>query len=461
MTQPDKYVQQTDFSDTEKNGNNVNGTSLDNELASIGSSINHTIDNLGMIQRDDGQLKNGIVTKDKLDANLQGAIDNVEKIAIGIIPDATETIKGGVLIATDQDIIDGTNNNKVVTPKKLKEQKDSINNHFNGEVSRLDAVVTSNSNAIVTKQESNIIDLKANFPVTGNDSILYIDKSTNDIYCWSSTDSQYKKLTNHQSTIDRVYDNEQATTLLNTSVTELNQGIANNKSNIKVRKDTIAYVSATQISWSGKISNDNGTILESQTPLIADIALEHDGITARTPIVDKTYYMFVYVKDGVYKAVFDVDSTGATLPVNDAFQLIFPFKTDGTGLLEDGLAVRRGDAIEYILRPDPIIDKAWTPTTGIYTYNYPVSVPDNCIGNFNIIMGGDSTTTAALEAWMKINGKRVFKSLIQCQYPEYDSSTSAADIIDSSNVEVITYMSGTFNQSRYAQIETISYIYER
>lgn len=54
--------------------------------------------------------------------NVQAALAALKPIAVNGVPDATETVKGIIRIATQQEVNDGVSANTVVTPKTLKER---------------------------------------------------------------------------------------------------------------------------------------------------------------------------------------------------------------------------------------------------------------------------------------------------------------------------------------------------
>ncbi|MCO0615445.1 hypothetical protein M8756_19445, partial [Lutimaribacter sp. EGI FJ00015] len=54
--------------------------------------------------------------------NVQSALAALKPIAVNGVPDATETVKGIIRIATQQEVNDGDSANTVVTPKTLKER---------------------------------------------------------------------------------------------------------------------------------------------------------------------------------------------------------------------------------------------------------------------------------------------------------------------------------------------------
>lgn len=72
MTQPAQYTPTTDFSQDEANSvsgrSNVRTAQLDTEFINIQTSINQLVTNIGLLQRDDGALLDGIVTMQALSA---------------------------------------------------------------------------------------------------------------------------------------------------------------------------------------------------------------------------------------------------------------------------------------------------------------------------------------------------------------------------------------------------------
>lgn len=78
MPQPQAFERQTDF--TERDGDDTDHPALNQELDAVALSIEGVRDNLALIQRDDGGLKNGIVTADTIAPN---AFDAVFDEAIG------------------------------------------------------------------------------------------------------------------------------------------------------------------------------------------------------------------------------------------------------------------------------------------------------------------------------------------------------------------------------------------
>lgn len=76
MAQPPDYVQAFDFGDfaTSNPTSPLPGASVDTELVNIATSINAINDNIALIQRDDGELKNLSVGIEQLDASVAALI---------------------------------------------------------------------------------------------------------------------------------------------------------------------------------------------------------------------------------------------------------------------------------------------------------------------------------------------------------------------------------------------------
>ena len=72
MAQPQAYNRETDF--TERDGDDTNHAGINAELDAAALSINQLRDNLALIQRDDGALKNGIVTAESLSDSAFNAV---------------------------------------------------------------------------------------------------------------------------------------------------------------------------------------------------------------------------------------------------------------------------------------------------------------------------------------------------------------------------------------------------
>lgn len=72
MAQPQAYNRETDF--TERDGDDTNHAGINTELDAAALSINQLRDNLALIQRDDGALKNGIVTAESLSDSAFNAV---------------------------------------------------------------------------------------------------------------------------------------------------------------------------------------------------------------------------------------------------------------------------------------------------------------------------------------------------------------------------------------------------
>ncbi|MFN0664739.1 hypothetical protein ACKWME_01675, partial [Escherichia coli] len=50
---------------------------------------------------------------------VQSALSKISNIGVNGIPDATMEVKGIAMIASEQEVLDGTNNSKIVTPATL------------------------------------------------------------------------------------------------------------------------------------------------------------------------------------------------------------------------------------------------------------------------------------------------------------------------------------------------------
>jgi hypothetical protein len=104
MAQPDAYNPVVNFAEEETNAvvgrSTVRTAALDAELSALATSINAIIGNLGLIQRDDGQLRNAIVTPESLSSG------TLELIAAG-----AWTPRGTWLTATAYAIYDFVEDN--------------------------------------------------------------------------------------------------------------------------------------------------------------------------------------------------------------------------------------------------------------------------------------------------------------------------------------------------------------
>lgn len=95
MPQPQAYERQTDF--TERDGDDTDHPALNQELDAAALSINQIRGNLALIQRDDGSLKNGVVTPDSLapetfialQGNVADAVADAEAAAQSALTSAT------------------------------------------------------------------------------------------------------------------------------------------------------------------------------------------------------------------------------------------------------------------------------------------------------------------------------------------------------------------------------------
>lgn len=94
MPQPQAYERQTDF--TERDGDDTDHAALNQELDAAALSINEIRGNLALIQRDDGGLKNAVVTPDSLapetfialQGNVAGAVASAEAAALSALTSA-------------------------------------------------------------------------------------------------------------------------------------------------------------------------------------------------------------------------------------------------------------------------------------------------------------------------------------------------------------------------------------
>lgn len=89
--QPQKYERTTDF--TERDGDDTDHASINAEFDAAASSINQIRTNLAQIQRDDGALKNGIVTADSLAPSAFDAVlVNVNEAVVDAQDSATSAL---------------------------------------------------------------------------------------------------------------------------------------------------------------------------------------------------------------------------------------------------------------------------------------------------------------------------------------------------------------------------------
>ena len=94
MTQPTRYTPTVDFSDEEANAvsgrSTVRTTMLDAQLAALKVTTDGICDNLALIQRDDGELLDGVVETHTLSSD----------VLLLISGQATFTVRGGWITAT-------------------------------------------------------------------------------------------------------------------------------------------------------------------------------------------------------------------------------------------------------------------------------------------------------------------------------------------------------------------------
>lgn len=95
MPQPQEYERREDF--TDRDGDDTNHAALNDELDAAALSINQLRDNLALIQRDDGALRNGIVTADSL---ADSAFDAVLGKVAGVAAEANAAADRSTLFAT-------------------------------------------------------------------------------------------------------------------------------------------------------------------------------------------------------------------------------------------------------------------------------------------------------------------------------------------------------------------------
>lgn len=89
--QPQKYERTTDF--TERDGDDTDHASINAEFDAAASSINQIRTNLAQIQRDDGALKNGVVTADSLAPSAFDAVlINVNEAVVDAQDSATSAL---------------------------------------------------------------------------------------------------------------------------------------------------------------------------------------------------------------------------------------------------------------------------------------------------------------------------------------------------------------------------------
>ncbi len=89
--QPQKYERSVDF--TERDGDDTDHSSINAEFDAAASSINQIRTNLSQIQRDDGALKNGIVTADSLDDSaFEAVLGNISQSVAAVQNSATSAL---------------------------------------------------------------------------------------------------------------------------------------------------------------------------------------------------------------------------------------------------------------------------------------------------------------------------------------------------------------------------------
>lgn len=93
--QPQAYERQIDF--TERDGDDTDHAGINQEFDAAADSINQIRDNLALIQKDDGTLKNGIVTADALD---DSAFDAVQASVNAATQEAQDAATSALVSAT-------------------------------------------------------------------------------------------------------------------------------------------------------------------------------------------------------------------------------------------------------------------------------------------------------------------------------------------------------------------------
>ena len=95
--QPQAYNRATDF--TDRTGDDTDNSAINLELDAAAISINEIRDNLELIQRDDGQLVNGIVTADALDDSAFDAVQASVNAATAEAQTAADSANNAALSA--------------------------------------------------------------------------------------------------------------------------------------------------------------------------------------------------------------------------------------------------------------------------------------------------------------------------------------------------------------------------
>lgn len=93
--QPQKYERITDF--TEREGDDTDHSALNDEFDAAALTTDQIRANLALIQRDDGALKNGIVTADALD---DSAFDAVQASVNAATQEAQDAATSALTSAT-------------------------------------------------------------------------------------------------------------------------------------------------------------------------------------------------------------------------------------------------------------------------------------------------------------------------------------------------------------------------
>jgi hypothetical protein len=97
MAQPQKFTRTIDF--TERDGDDTNHSAINEEFDAAALSVNQIRDNITLIQRDDGALKNGIVTADALSQSAFDAVLLDVNAVIGTAQEASQSALTSALTA--------------------------------------------------------------------------------------------------------------------------------------------------------------------------------------------------------------------------------------------------------------------------------------------------------------------------------------------------------------------------
>lgn len=105
MAQPNKFVITVDFSNEEANGvsgrSTVRTAGLDGLMDAIKSTTDQIIDNLALIQRDDGALLDGVVEIHTLSSEVLALLSSTAWLVRGGWVTATTYAKGDIVLQSD------------------------------------------------------------------------------------------------------------------------------------------------------------------------------------------------------------------------------------------------------------------------------------------------------------------------------------------------------------------------